>query len=231
MANIETLHKILLSDKFCENFYAEYKNNREFRLWLNKILPEIVDCKMEQNNPWHIYNVLNHILHSVEEMNKLSAGYDEKSRLNLAMTMFLHDIGKPSCHIKRMKNGKMIDSFFNHGIVSTKIAERVLPQFGFSKCDTGLISALIYKHDIFMFIDEKQTNNSHHRPLSQKLMKEEINFFEKKGMNGVECMKKLLLVGRADSLAQNPEMTKNALRLLNAMTALLKSMQDEEREL
>ena len=66
------LDNILLSDYVVDEFKSEYNNNLEFRLWLLGILPEIEDCeKQKQNNPWHIYNVLDHILHSVLRMRLL----------------------------------------------------------------------------------------------------------------------------------------------------------------
>ena len=120
MENINVLKDILLSENVLSDFYNNYKG--EFKNWLLEILPEIEDCRnQQQNNPWHKYNVLDHILHSVEEMNKQTKDFKE-DRLMLATTMFLHDIGKPECHISRIVDGKPRDSFFNHNIASEKIA-------------------------------------------------------------------------------------------------------------
>ena len=67
---LEILDNILLSDDVTNEFYKNY-DNKDFKTWILSILPEIEDCKnQQQDNPWHIYSVLNHILHSVEEMNK-----------------------------------------------------------------------------------------------------------------------------------------------------------------
>ena len=55
----ELFEKIILSDNVVELFYENFNNNEEFKNWINKYLPEIEDCeKQQQNNPWHIYNVL-----------------------------------------------------------------------------------------------------------------------------------------------------------------------------
>ena len=44
-------------------------------------MPQVEDCKnQEQNNPWHKYNVLDHILHSVEEMNKQFVAKQQESQ-------------------------------------------------------------------------------------------------------------------------------------------------------
>ena len=91
MTNIEKLKKLLLSDNISTEFYKEYDGG-EFKSWLLDILPEIEDCKnQQQNNPWHKYNVLDHILHSVEEMNKQTKELCT-DRLLLATCMFLHDL-------------------------------------------------------------------------------------------------------------------------------------------
>ena len=102
MENLELLNKILLSANVTENFHKHYAQNEEFKTWLLGILPQVEDCKNQvQDNPWHIHDCLNHLLHSVMVMNTLSIGYDEKTRKMLAYVMFLHDIGKPACHIRR----------------------------------------------------------------------------------------------------------------------------------
>ena len=88
---IKKLDSILLSSNVVDNFYKEY--NGEFQNWILGILPELEDCKnRNQDTPWHIYSVLDHILHSVEEMNKQTEHLDNNVRRMLAYIMFLHDI-------------------------------------------------------------------------------------------------------------------------------------------
>lgn len=227
MDNIDILKNILLTDDAREEFYDVCRQNANFKYWLAKILPELETCKMPQNNPWHIYNVLDHILYSVEAINKLSRFLPEKERLTLAMTMFLHDIGKPQCHLQRIKNGKMIDSFFHHNEASARIAHRVLSQLGFNAVETRKIESLVLKHDIFMFIEEGKTANPHHETLSKSLMIREMAFFEDRGLDGINCMQQLLYVGEADNLAQNPKMTKSSLHLIHSMQDMLNVLRDE----
>ena len=63
---IKTLDSIILSKDVVKDFYTHY-SDKNFLKWINNILPEIHDCKkLKQDNPWHIYNCLDHILHSVE---------------------------------------------------------------------------------------------------------------------------------------------------------------------
>ena len=118
------LNKIILSNNVVESFYNEYKNNNEFKKWLDKTIPEIAMCEnQQQNNPWHKYNVLGHILHSVKEINKQTVGMNENERKILAYTMLFHDIGKPEKHITREKNGKIIDIELD---VKDEIAKKIL---------------------------------------------------------------------------------------------------------
>ncbi len=219
---IELLDKILLSDNVKDEFYKNYEN-KEFKTWLLSILPEIEDCaKQQQDNPWHIYNCLDHILHSVETINKLDKDYDKEVRRELAYTMFLHDIGKPKCYIRRYSKlyGREVDSFFNHNLESEKIAKRVLPQFNFNEKQQQVINLLVENHDIFMFIKQTDDGNKFHKVLTMKLFESYVNEFNKVD-DGTKIMEYLLKVGRADSSAQNPKMTKNSFKLLDAMEEML----------
>ena len=221
----EVLDSLLLSNNVVDNFYNEYINKAWFKEELDKFLPEIYLCeKQKQDNPWHKYNVLGHILHAVEEMNKLTEGLDLKRRRLLAYVMFFHDIGKPACHIRRPKNGKMIDSFFNHNIRSAEIAKEKAPQLGFDKQSSNMIEKLVYKHDIFMFITEKDDGNKFHRVLSEDLITTEIEDMESVG-DGKELFEDLILVGLADNYAQNEKMTTGSIAMLKKINAMLENIQ------
>lgn len=218
---INLLRKILLSNDVVEDFYNEYNKNKDFKNWLDETIPEIALCeKQQQNNPWHIYNVLGHILHSVEEMNKQTVGMNEKDREILAFTMLFHDIGKPEKHITREKDGKIIDSFFNHNVAGERIAKERLPKLGFNKEEVDIIAKLVYKHDIFMFIKDRKTYNPHWRVLSEDLVKDEIEDLSSVG-DGTTLMRWLVMVGRSDNRAQNEKMTAESLVLLDKFDLIL----------
>lgn len=221
---VDLLDKILLSDDVIKNFYDNY-NNAEFNGWLNSILPEVENCKnLKQDNPWHIYNCLDHILHSVEEINKQTKDLDYKTRRLLAYTMFLHDIGKPECYIRRYSKlyKREVDSFFNHNIAGVKIAQRVLSSFMFNELEQNIIKKLVLDHDMFMFITLYDDGNKFHKVLTKKLVEDKINELNDI-YNGKTMMKYLLMVGTADNKAQNPKMTKDSLILFETM----KKMVDE----
>ena len=211
MNNLELLDKVLLSDDVVENFYSEYKNNESFGNWLNTNIPDIKKCEeREQNNPWHIYNVLGHILHSVESVNELSKGLDQKERRLLAYTMFFHDIGKPdTCVFRKNK-----DTFYGHNKRSCEIIEPILPNLGFSEKECNQIMALVYKHDAFIQVGNGQIK------LDDKFLDKQIEYFNKFG-DGKKLMGYLIIVAKSDNLAQNPEMTPRSLEVLEETKELL----------
>ena len=231
MNNIEKLDYILSRNNVCETFYDFYNNDKEFANWLDVNIPEVKDCmNMNQDNPWHIYNVLDHILHSVEEMNKQTRKLkiNEKDSRMLSYVMFFHDIGKPKCHIRRYSKlyGREVDSFFNHNHMSCEIANKYLVNLGFEDKEVKSILKLVYKHDIFMFIKNKDFNNRNWRRLTPELVKEEIKDFDNLGEE-YKLMRYLVMVGRSDNRAQNPDMTKESLELLDEFDKLLDVIEKE----
>ena len=218
---LKIFDEIIMSTQAVDKFYSEYNENSDFKRWIIKEIPELICCENQsQNNPWHKYNVLGHILHSIEEMNKQTIGMLKAERRILAYTMLMHDIGKPATHIVRNKDGKMIDSFFNHNIKSEEIAKHILSNFNFTKEEIEIIAKLVYKHDIFMFIKEYPTKNPYWKQISHKLLSEEIADLSEVG-DGEKLMRWLVMVGRSDSLAQNEKMTGEALALLDKFDIML----------
>lgn len=221
---IKRLDEILLSENVVENFYKAFNSDNEFKKLLDQFIPEIEDCEnREQDNPWHKYNVLGHLLHSVQAMNNQTKDLDFKERRMLAYVMLFHDIGKPATHIRRMKNGKMQDSFFDHNVKSEEIAKRVLPILGFDESERKIMQKLIFKHDIFMYIKLEETNNPHWRKLTNEIIKEEISDLNEVG-DGYKLMKYLIWVGRSDNLAQNEKMTGDSLKMLDKFEQMLSEL-------
>ena len=141
----------------------------------------------------------------------------------LSYVMFFHDIGKPKCHIRREKNGKMVDSFFGHNVESEKVFRRVSTDFCFDSKTADIMAMLILKHDIFMFIKDFKTKNPYWKTLSPKVINDEIADLNTVG-DGKTLMKYLIWIGRADSLAQNEKMTAYSLRLVDKMEKMLETL-------
>ena len=224
---LKTLDKILLSKNVVEDFYKEYKKV-EFKTWLLGILPEIEQCeKTEQNNPWHIFNVLNHILHSVEEINNLTTNLTHNEKRILAYTMFLQDIGKPKTKTKRYSNlyKREVDSFFEHNKESKRVANRVLSCLNFSVNEQNIIKSLIEEHDWFMFVVLENDGNKFHKVLTNNLLKEQIQKLNKFG-NGKKLMEYLIMIGQSDNLAQNPKLTEDSLNKIETIKNMLNTKND-----
>lgn len=222
---LQELDNIVLSSNVVDNFYNKYLKDKWFAVELDSIIPQIKMCEMQQqNNPWHKYNVLGHILHSVEAMNKMTIEMSDRDRRMLAYVMLFHDIGKPDCHIERIKDGVKIDSFFNHNVQSVEIARQILPKLGFSDIDVKIMLKLIYKHDIFMFIKEEKSSNPHWKVLTPELVNGEINDLNNVG-DGFKLMRFLVMVGRSDNYAQNEKMTEKSLKMLEKFEIIIKKLE------
>ena len=221
MQKIEILDNILMSNNVVENFESGM-DNLEFANWLTSILPELADCaRLKQDNPWHIYNCLEHILKSVEEINKQTGNLPENDKRLLAYAMFYHDMGKPATHIRRYAKAynREVDSFFNHNIKSAEIVRRTADNFGFNDEEKKQIEKLVLDHDIFMFITDDKTSNPHHKQLTNALIMGHIDDLANFG-DGKKLMRYLIMIGRADNKAQNPAMTAKSLRMLDKMETM-----------
>ena len=229
MKHLEVLDEVLLSKNVFENFKTAMENE-EFSNWLISIVPEVEDCaKLNQDNPWHIYNCLEHILRGVEEVNKQTKDLPDEERRLLAYSMFYHDMGKPASHIRRFAKayGREVDSFFNHNKKSAAIVRRTAGEFGFNEEQINQIEKLVYDHDIFMFITDEPESNPNHKKLSKDLINEQMLELSSVG-DGKKLMQYLIMIGRADNKAQNPEMTAKSLKLLDKMELLTSEMESPE---
>ena len=225
MNNLKLLDNILLSQNVVEEF-NNGMNNPEFANWLISCIPEIQDCaNLDQDNPWHIYNCLEHILKSVEEMNKQTKDFDREKRRLLAYSMFYHDMGKPATQSRRFSEvyNREIDSFFNHNIKSAEIVRNSAKNFEFNDEEINQIEKLVLEHDMFMFITEEEDFNPYHKVLSEELIMDKIKELSQVG-DGQQLMSYLIMIGRADNKAQNPKMTDRSLRLLDKMETMTKDI-------
>ena len=75
-----------------------------------------------------------------------------------------------------------------------------------------------------MFIKSYETNNPYWRVLSKQLVEQEIEELNSVG-NGNELMRWLVMVGRADNLAQNEKMTAESLKLLDKFDDILNGLE------
>lgn len=122
---------------------------------MQEILPELEKCfGVEQRSPGrhHIYDVGNHLLMSL----KYCKSEDPVTRF----ATLVHDIGKPQTY-RKLESGTI--TFYNHEMVSTKIAENIADRLRFSKKEKDKFIVLIRWHQFT--VDEHQTDSAIRRVL------------------------------------------------------------------
>jgi tRNA nucleotidyltransferase/poly(A) polymerase len=115
-----------------------------------EILPEMEKCfGVEQKSPGrhHIYDVGNHLLMSLKNC--------KSTDVVTRFATLVHDIGKPQTY-RKMGNGTI--TFYNHEMVSTKIAENIADRFRFSNKEKDKFIKLIRWHQFT--VDEHQTDSA-----------------------------------------------------------------------
>lgn len=141
---------------------------------MQEILPELEKCfGVEQKSVGrhHIYDVGTHLLMSL----KFCKSDDPITRF----ATLIHDIGKPQTY-KKLGNGTI--TFYNHEMVSTKIALNLADRLRFSKKEKGKFVTLIRWHQFT--VDERQTDNAIRR------------FLRNVGLENVEDMLTLRVADR-----------------------------------
>ena len=102
-----------------------------------EIIPELKICDgFKQHNDYHIYDVLEHILHVLDEVENNSV---------LKIAALFHDIGKPNCFTID-EHG--IGHFYGHWNESNKIFNKYANTFNLTQDEINLINDLIFYHDL-----------------------------------------------------------------------------------
>ena len=117
---------------------------------MSEILPEMEKCfGVEQKSPGrhHVYDVGTHLLMSL----KFCKSEDVVTRF----ATLIHDIGKPQTY---KKLGTGVITFYNHEMVSTKIAKNIAERLRFSKKEADKFIALVRWHQFT--VDENQTDTA-----------------------------------------------------------------------
>lgn len=125
----DELCKILLVDK-CAFYLKKYLD-----IFL-VIIPELTLMEnFNQNNPYHIYDVLEHTFVSLK---------CSESNLLVRLVLLFHDIAKPLTYIQD-KNG--VGHFPNHSKKSADMAREIMNRLKFSKKTIQLVTKVIEYHD------------------------------------------------------------------------------------
>ena len=165
--NIDKLINILLENKPSEII----KQNEDY---IFSIIPELKLCKgFNQNNPWHIYNVYEHILHVIDGV---------PNTLDLRLAALFHDLGKPFVYTE---DDMGVGHFYQHWLKSNEIFIAFANRYALDSNLINIVSKLILYHDQHL---EKYTQDE----IADFLLK-----FNK------EEIKKLFILKRSDLLAQS----------------------------
>jgi tRNA nucleotidyltransferase (CCA-adding enzyme) len=101
------------------------------------ILPEFEVCFcVEQNNPYHVYNVGRHILETIKATDSV---------LELRLAALFHDIGKSECKTTD-ENG--IDHFHSHALVSTEKTRIIMQRLRYDNEMIEKVTDLVFYHDV-----------------------------------------------------------------------------------
>ncbi len=117
---------------------------------MQEILPEMMKCfGIEQKSPsrHHIYDVGTHLLMSLKECKSI----DPVTRF----ATLIHDIGKPQTY-RKLPTG--VITFYNHEMVSTRIAENIADRLKFSSKEKDKFVKLVRFHQFT--VDEHQTDSA-----------------------------------------------------------------------
>lgn len=108
----------------------------EYKDVISVIIPELKPCiGFEQNNPYHKYDVYDHIAHAVSNYK----GND----ISVKMALLLHDIGKPKCYTEDENGGH----FYGHSVPSMEIAKDVVARLRFDNKTRDEVVDLVLYHD------------------------------------------------------------------------------------
>lgn len=141
----DELFKILKSN----NPYAGIFHLKESGL-MQEILPEMIKCfGVEQKSPsrHHIYDVGTHLLMALKECKST----DPVTKF----ATLIHDIGKPQTY-RKLPTG--VITFYNHEMVSTRIAENIAERLKFSAKEKDKFVKLVRFHQFT--VDENQTDSA-----------------------------------------------------------------------
>jgi tRNA nucleotidyltransferase (CCA-adding enzyme) len=166
----EELFKLIASPHAYEGMIL-FKNSG----LMEEILPELSKCfGVEQKSPGrhHIYDVGTHLLESLKNCKS------EDPVVRFAT--LIHDIGKPQTY-RKLPTG--VITFYNHEMVSTRIAENIADRLRFSKKEKEKFVTLVRWHQFT--VDENQTDSAIRRILKNV---------------GLENMEDMLILRVADRL-------------------------------
>lgn len=171
-------------------------------------LPEFSEMlATPQNNPHHIFDVGNHSIQTIRNINELwkeNPQLGEKAHVILVYAALLHDVAKPDCKTTD-KDG--IDHFYRHNELGAEKAKKILRRLKFDNGTIHMVSRIIKYHDRR---HENCLVNGVYSARGKKAMRRLMNQI------GVDAMPLLFLLQKADLLAQSDYKREEKLAKLEA---------------
>ena len=184
------------------------------------VLPEFDEMMAcPQNNPHHCYDVGNHSLVAIGEVNARidPETISKKQHIALAFAALLHDVAKPVC---RTTDEQGIDHFHGHDVKGEEMAQKILRRLKFDNDTIHLVRMLVRWHDVryrncVEYLDTETTEEGdtiprglRYSPKGRKSMRRLMN------KAGRETMPFLFRLQKADILAQSDYRLKEKLLVL-----------------
>ena len=147
---LQNISKERINSELCKILMSKNGGSdilREYADVIEEFIPEIKPMiGFDQNNPHHIYDVWEHTLHCLQEVEICETCIVEIDII-IRLAVLFHDIGKPNCYTED-KNG--IGHFYKHTIISSDITEKILKRLRFSNNIIEDVVELVRYHDMEM---------------------------------------------------------------------------------
>ncbi len=154
-----------------------------------------------QNNNHHQYELFEHILRTVDNVKSDTLKDDDIIKVKVAA--FFHDIGKPSVAQLNEKTGQT--QFIGHAKESASMANEILLKLGYSMEEIRELNFLIQCHDDFINISKISDVTPDRIAKIIASMNKKLENYKPK----ISDIKKLMVLCRADAMAQNDVIMKN----------------------
>ncbi|MCH5210211.1 MAG: HD domain-containing protein [Oscillospiraceae bacterium] len=137
-----------INSEFCKiavsNCFAE--SVRQFQDVFEIFIPELRGLSgFEQKNPYHEFDVLEHILHAVKKC--------PSDEITTRLAVFFHDFGKPHCC---QEDADGTRHFRGHGKVSAEMADEIMRRMKFDNRTRSDVTELVLYHDSQLTVSRKQ---------------------------------------------------------------------------
>lgn len=142
------LEKMILGKRPDEAIRHLFSSGLYLPVFNNNKLYGFKPIHMDQNNPHHQYNLLEHTVNVVKNLNHmlLEANVPERERLVAVMAAIFHDFGKMDPQIVRpSKSNPNASSYPGHEDVSAELAAEILKRLGFGG-ERELVSKIVKEH-------------------------------------------------------------------------------------